>query len=113
MNQRSLENLESHKWRKGRSGNPGGRPSKQPITQALAKVVGEREAEQLARIVWRHAKKGEPWAIHFIADRLEGKAIARNEMGEPGDFDLGLEQARKVLQLGKYRDPSRNTSVEP
>jgi Family of unknown function (DUF5681) len=101
--------LESHKWKPGQSGNPGGRPRKQPITEALAKEVSELDAADMARVVVATAKAGNLQALQFIADRLEGKAVARNEHGEPGDFELTLEQVRKVLELGKYRDPSRRS----
>jgi hypothetical protein len=42
-----------------------------------------------------------------MALAVGGKAIARNEHGKPGEFDLSMEQGRKVLKLGRYRDPSR------
>jgi uncharacterized protein DUF5681 len=112
MHPNSVANLKPA-WRKGQSGNPGGRPRKLPITEALASVIDQEKAEQLANVVWQRADKGESWAIQFIADRLEGKAIAREEHGQPGEFEVGLEQARKILELGKYRDPSKKSSVEP
>lgn len=75
----------------------GGR--RQPITAALAKSLNEDQATQIAKVVLEKALAGDPWAIGFLADRVEGKAIARNENGEPGDFDLTMQQVRKALGL--------------
>src|SRR5918992_1301442 len=44
--------------------------------------------------------------------RLEGKAIAPDEHGEPGDFEFTIEEARKVLELGKYGPSTDHRSSE-
>lgn len=92
-----------HRWSKGQSGNPGGR-RKMPITEALAKKLTPQKAEAFADLVLEMAFNGDSWAMQFVADRLEGKAVARNENGEPGDFD----RLQIKLKLVKGTDGDTN-----
>jgi len=85
--QRITPALEKNKWKKGQSGNPKGRPKKPyciaDILSAISKEVSEgnvTKLESLLREVYNHALKGELWAVHFIADRLEGKPKAALEI---------------------------------
>jgi Family of unknown function (DUF5681) len=94
------------RWKPGQSGNPKGRPIKHPITTALQESLSEESAKEIAEVLIARAAGGDLDAARFIADRLEGKAIARTESGGPGDFTL--DDARKILKLGKYRDPNRD-----
>ena len=70
------------KFKKGQSGNPKGRPKGSTSIAALIKKIGNEEIkgdnpydklEFIMRKVFDFAVKGESWAVHFIADRLEGK----------------------------------------
>jgi hypothetical protein len=45
------------------------------------------------------AKQGDSKWAALIASYLDGKPIAREEHGEPGDFDLSMDQVRKALGL--------------
>lgn len=74
-------------------------PRALPITQALAKKLTNKDADSIADVVIAQAMEGNPWAVQFLADRLEGKAIARNENGEPGDFDVTLKQLKERLKI--------------
>jgi hypothetical protein len=76
-----IENLRPP-WPKGVSGNPGGRPRKQPITEAHFEVAtqqvpgdprGRTYAQAAAERQFRAALKGGTPAIREIADRIEGK----------------------------------------
>ena len=95
-------------WRPGQSGNPGGRPRYQPITDAL-KAELEREmpgadgktvAEALAkRLIALAAGKSSAAirALEVILDRAEGKVVQRQEVsgvdGAPMQFEsLGNRQ---------------------
>jgi len=70
-------------WKKGQSGNPGGRPKKTAITDAFRAVL-ERSvpndpqkrtyAELIAEATARQAIRGNVQAVREIADRTEGKA---------------------------------------
>ena len=69
------------KFKKGQSGNPKGRPKGTTTLNSMLKKIGSEEVkathadklEFIMRKVFDFAVKGESWAVHFIADRLEGK----------------------------------------
>jgi hypothetical protein len=57
------------RWTKGQSGNPRGRPRRgYTFTDALR---AKGTPEELAEVAWKAARKGEPWAIQMIFNRLE------------------------------------------
>ena len=82
---------------------PANRRPPDPLTSALRAQVTPERAAELAEALWSRALAGEAWAVREVFDRLEGKPVQRNEHGEPGDFELTLDQARKVLQLDDHR----------
>ena len=56
-------------WKPGQTGNPQGRPRRgQSFTEALREVG---TPEELAQLVWASARKGEPWAVQLLFNRLE------------------------------------------
>lgn len=69
------------KFKKGQSGNPKGRPKGTTTINSVLKKIGSEtvtdstmdKLEVIMRKVFDSAVKGESWAVHFIADRLEGK----------------------------------------
>ena len=70
------------KFEKGQSGNPKGRPKGSTTIAGLIKKIGSEnikgvneydKLEFIMRKVFDFAVQGESWAVHFIADRLEGK----------------------------------------
>jgi hypothetical protein len=84
--------------------NNGGRRAT-PISAALARLLTEDDALEIAASVIARAKAGDQWSIQFLADRLEGKAVARNENAGPGEFDdladIDTETLRKALRQVK------------
>lgn len=67
-------------WKPGQSGNPKGRPKKPFCIPEILRQISDEihegnltKLESLLRLVYDHALAGEPWAVNFIADRLEGK----------------------------------------
>lgn len=69
-------------FKKGVSGNPKGRPKGSTSIAGLIKKIGAEDIsaksdydklEFIMRKVFDFAVQGESWAVHFIADRLEGK----------------------------------------
>lgn len=86
-------------WPKGVSGNPGGRPKRTTLTDALrellaAQVPGDPEgrthSDAIAEVLVKRALKGDVQAAREIADRTEGRprqalAIeAADSSGGPG-----------------------------
>ncbi len=81
----------------------GRRP--QPFAQALGAELSEEDARTIVEVAIEQAKRGDATARQWLADRAEGKAVAREEHGEPGEFDAlddvdtaTLRKALHVLQ---------------
>ena len=74
-------------FKPGVSGNPNGRPKGiQSIHDILRKigeedgtVDGKSKLDVIMYMVFSFALEGKPWAVQFIADRTEGKALDRIE----------------------------------
>ena len=84
-----LENLKP-RWKKGESGNPNGRPKK---GTAIADILNARGDEvdddgltnreiMLHKVYDKAVKHTDRWAVQFIADRTEGKAIERSVVSD-------------------------------
>ena len=69
----------------GKSGNPKGRPKKTPSIPDLLQEhgdliheeTGKKQLDVVMKNVYDLAIDGEKWAVQFIADRTEGRAIER------------------------------------
>jgi len=74
------ENIEKHKFKKGQSGNPNGRPKKLPhLEELLADILGEDKegitaAEAILRALRAKATKGDIRAAEVLLERAYGKA---------------------------------------
>ena len=83
----------------GQSGNPGGRPKKKPLTEALEVYLSANpeEANRIAKAMIDAAKDGSVAHFRELADRLEGRAIARVEVKEDVLSTLAerIERGRK------------------
>ena len=87
----------------GQSGNPGGR-KKNVISQAIADGATKENLEKLRAKIWAMALAGDLQAASMILDRVEGKAIARQETGDPGSFEdllsrVSVEDAKAITEL--------------
>lgn len=73
------ENIEPHKFTKGQSGNPNGRPKKLPeLDKLLADVLGEEKngltaAQAILKALLVKAAKGDVRAAEVLLDRAYGK----------------------------------------
>lgn len=74
--------------------NAGGRP-KTILTAALSETLTAADATAIMKVVIAQAKSGDLQAVAMVWDRLEGKAIARAENGQPGDFDMSLDDGER------------------
>ena len=98
---------------KGSSGNPGGRARGPKLSTLIAaeleKATVEGSAITKAQVIAARlvnlAEAGDLGAIREVLDRLEGRAVARNEDGKPGDFtgleDVPIEELEQRLRAVK------------
>lgn len=84
--------------------NVGGRP-KAVLSHALLATMSDADAEDILKVVVAAAKKGDLQAVQMLWDRSEGKAIARQESGNPGDF-TGLEDVPTADLIELMRKPA-------
>ena len=108
------------RWKKGSSGNPGGRPRSRLLSEALrnrlAQIVdsdpsGRTFAEAIAENLVRIACSEGPSAVHAaneIADRIEGRPPQHVQVS---DFAADL-QRRSDAELQFFLDNSRWPSDE-
>jgi len=73
------ENVIPHKWKKGQSGNPAGRPKLPNLQEILAKVLGDEKdeksaAEAILAAMRAKAIRGDVRAAELLLDRAYGKA---------------------------------------
>ena len=75
-------------WKPGVSGNPNGRPKGVQSIPDILRKIGDEEGtksgdltklQYVMRKVFDFAVEGKPWAVQFIADRTEGRALERIE----------------------------------
>lgn len=123
--QRSLANLRP--WKKGVSGNPGGRPKTLPITDVLKEELEKRGKHnvQVARAIARKlielALAGNMDAIAMIGDRTEGKPTQRSEHSGPdgGPIPFEIPDTREALErriaelLGQTSTTREKTPAKP
>jgi len=84
-------------------GNPGGpgrprRPVEEKRLKELRKVVTSAEWLEILGVVLRLAKRGEKWAIEFLASYLIGKPAQSIDLSTPSEIRL------KVV----YDEPDHN-----
>jgi hypothetical protein len=74
------QNIEKHKFKKGQTGNPNGRPKKLPeLDKLLADVLGEEKdgktaAEAILMALRAKASRGDVRAAEVLLERAYGKA---------------------------------------
>ena len=86
-NGKMLGGITGKGFKPGVSGNPNGRPKGiQSIPDILRKigdedgtVDGKSKLDVIMYMVFSFALEGKPWAVQFIADRTEGRALERVE----------------------------------
>ena len=76
-----IENLRP--WKPGQSGNPGGRPKKKLIDEALEELLARNDSQlaiTIAKKLLERAEQGELRAIQLIAERVQGRPRAKMEL---------------------------------
>jgi hypothetical protein len=90
------ENIEKHKFKKGQSGNPNGRPKKLPhLEELLADILGEDKegitaAEAILRALRAKATKGDIRAAEVLLERAYGKAKQGIELSGPNSEPIQI-----------------------
>ena len=85
------ENIEPHKFKKGQSGNPNGRPKKLPeLDKLLADVLGEEKdgitaAEVILKKLRQMAAQGNIRAAEVLLDRGYGKPKQHTDITSKGE----------------------------
>ena len=93
-------------FKKGQSGNPGGRPKEKPFSDALRMEIaaaGEdhKALRRVARALIKKAEDGEIQAIRELADRLDGKPIQAVDANVDVSTDPLAELIKYVNENGK------------
>ena len=91
-NARSLKNLRAP-WKKGESGNPGGRPKQKPVMEALQDALTD-QPELLKKIALNALRRAsyDPRFFCAIRDMLDGKPGLKIEgwNDPPTNFELNV-----------------------
>ena len=86
-----IENLKP--WKPGQSGNPGGRPKRKLIDEALEELLLRNDSElalAIAKKLLARAKTGEVKAIQLVAERVQGKPKRQLELSGPDGGPLDI-----------------------
>jgi hypothetical protein len=97
------------RWTKGQaSPNPGGRPSKTPLSDAYRRLLeapypgderGRSYVQRIAEVVCYEAGGGDLAAVREITDRTEGRPRQNVEMNTIDLSKLTLEQQLQLAKL--------------
>ncbi|MEX2218512.1 MAG: DUF5681 domain-containing protein [Phycisphaerales bacterium] len=84
------DRLAAHRWPRGTSGNPGGRPRGGGLTALIRRRLDETHngktiAEILVDALIKGAAQGKHQHLKELLDRVEGKVADRVQVGEPGE----------------------------
>lgn len=97
-------------FKKGQSGNPNGRPKRELCIPDILRKIGREpgtvdgkftKLDIVLRKVFEYALDGQPWAVAFIADRTEGRAIQKVEQTITGK--MGISEA--IIAMETAPDP--------
>jgi hypothetical protein len=92
------------RFKPGNTANPGGRP-RDVLSRELREALTPEDRKAIIGTLLAFAKAGKIEHIREVFDRVEGKAIARQEQGDPGAF-TGLEDVpteELVRRIEEYR----------
>lgn len=73
------------------------------MRRALNKLLEDDDWEAGVEVIRAQIRRGDRAAMQMAAGYLGEVIVTKGESGGPGDFEIGLDEARKVLRLGSKR----------
>jgi hypothetical protein len=113
----------AHAWKRGSSGNPAGVPKQyQQFRETFASaLLAGGDLQELSRVLWECAKKGESWALLEITKHLAPGVSDRDGPPKaapfgPGqaaaeDIDLKLDRLFREYELAAGQRWARDTDL--
>lgn len=100
------------RFKRGQSGNPGGRPAGASLTALVRAELSKpcvegssvTKREMLAGMIVDRAIAGDDAMIVKVWAYEDGNPVSKNENGEPGDFGLSVDEVRKAIGLRVVKD---------
>lgn len=89
------KNIEKHRFKKGQSGNPKGRPKLPDVTEALSKMwqddkTGKNGVERLLLVLQKRAEQGDVKAAQILLERGYGKP--KDNEGQPTEMIIRVQR---------------------
>lgn len=101
------DHLRAHQWKKGQSGNPGGRPKGESITATLRRLLeqehnGKTIQEILAERVIREAISGKYSFAKELLDRVDGRPAQKVELAAQEDLITFIVPPPRTITPREY-----------
>jgi hypothetical protein len=109
MNKDIAKPGEPHRWKKGESGNPAGRPKSKPITAALKAMLDKDDGKAIKAVAAKAlqmALKGDFRYYKEMMERIEGKVTESIDVTSNNvniDATPGLSNAQRD-KLAEFED---------
>ena len=111
------DHLRPHQWKKGQSGNPGGRPKGESITATLRRLLeqehnGRTIQEILAEKVIKEAISGKYNFAKELLDRIDGRPAQRVELAAQEDLITFVVPPPRTMTPEEFQqDPPAGKAV--
>jgi hypothetical protein len=105
------------RWHKQQSGNPAGQPKTRREFEAslYTALLGEGTAQEAAEILWKAARRAEPWAVQLLLQRLSPQAtqLKLTHEVDNGGFDFKRLSDAELRDLQAILERATGTAPEP